>query len=92
MKALTTHMLGRQLENMKDGLFQKGQLSMFWMSGDCWLAGLCGLSLRTTTRGCWAVAKHLEAAETGWRGSLCSRCRSVSQQGPVPVSLAVNRV
>lgn len=46
----------KQLENMADGLFQRRQLSVFWVSGDSWQAVLCGLLLRTTSGGCWAVA------------------------------------
>lgn len=46
----------RQLGDTADGLVLKRQLSMFWVSGDCWQAVLCGLLLRTTAGGCWAVA------------------------------------
>lgn len=49
-------MSGRQLGDMADGLVLERQLSMFWVSGDCWQAVLCGLFLRTTAGGCWAVA------------------------------------
>lgn len=58
MKALPTCMYARkrQLGDTADGLVLKRQLSMFWVSGDCWQAVLCGLLLRTTAGGCWAVA------------------------------------
>lgn len=46
----------RQLGDTADGLVLKRQLSMFWVSGDGWQAVLCGLFLRTTAGGCWAVA------------------------------------